>query len=81
MRLAGVFDINEDDVQIYNIKNIKLLAVNLNDIAFEDDWSMRVFKKYNLIFKIAISSLKGCYLFIALTNSHLMVYIYQIKID
>ena len=78
MRLTGVFGIDQDIVQIYNNKDIKLLSKDLIDVALKGGRSIIKSEKHNLIFKMAVSGPKSCFPFIAFTDSYPIVRISQI---
>lgn len=71
--LAKVFSVDQDIVQIYDHKDVKLFGEDLIDIALEASWSIRKSKRYDLILKMAVSGLKNSFLFIVFLNSHLMI--------
>ena len=70
MRLSGIFDINQDIIQVYNNKDIKLLSQYLINVFLEGGWSIRYAKKHDLIFEMTVSSFERYFLFIVFTNSH-----------
>lgn len=61
MWLAKVFDIDQNIVQIYNDKDIKLLYKNLIDIVLKVSKSIRKSKKYDLVLKIVVLSPKAIF--------------------
>ena len=73
MGLAKVFDIDQDIVQIYNNKDIKLLSKDFIDIALKGGRSIKKSEKHDLILKMAVLDLKSCLPFIAFMDSYLMV--------
>ena len=73
MRFIRIFDIDQDIIQIYNIKNIQLFSQNLNEIFLEYSRSIKQIKKHDLILKIVILSLEVNILFITFANSYLII--------
>lgn len=71
--LAMVFGIDQDIVQVYNNKNIKLLGKDFINIALKAGKNIKESKKHDMVLKMAISSLKNRLLFIAFTNSILVM--------
>ncbi len=43
------------------------------DIALKYDWYIAQAKKYDLVLKMVIIGLEGCFLFIAFSNLYLMI--------
>lgn len=58
---------------MYNEKAVKLFSKNLIDIVLKTSQIIKKYKKYDLVFKMAILSLKNIFLFIIFFNSHLIV--------
>ena len=81
MAFFFIFDIDEDIIQIYNNKNIKLFRKNLINIALENCQSDNQPIGYYLILKIAISDLKNDFLLISFANSHLVIGTYEVELD
>ena len=70
MVLTWILDIDEDMIWANNEKDIELLGQNLNDITLEADRCIGKLKRYYLVLKVAILSLKNRFLFIALFYHH-----------
>lgn len=68
--LAGVFDIDQNIVQIYDNKNVNFLSKNLVNVALKASWSIKKSKKQDLVLKMSISDLKDSLLFVTFSNSH-----------
>ena len=64
MFFSFVFNIDDDVIEVYYYKNVKLLRYNLVDIVLERDWCIAQFKKHYLVFKMTITGLKGRLLFV-----------------
>lgn len=79
--LAEVFDIDQDILQVYNHKNIKLLGKNIIDITLQASRSIRESKKYELVLKVAMLSPKIYLLSIAFINSHLIISTSQFQLS
>ncbi len=60
-------------IETYDDKDIILFSENFIDIALKMGRSVRKAKKHNWVLEIAVSSLKNNFLFIAFTNSHLII--------
>lgn len=75
MSLARIFSINQGVVPIYYSKDINFFGKDLIDIILKDGWSIKEIKRYDLIFKMAISSLKGYFSLVIFLNLYLMIYI------
>ena len=73
MVLALVLSINEDIIQIYNNINIEIFGQDLIDVSLKAGRNIQKAKKYYLILKVAITSLKGRFLLIAFFYSYLVV--------
>lgn len=80
LRSAIIFDIDQNIVQMYNGKNVKLFYMNLIDIILEIGWYVGKSKKYDLILELVIPDLKNGFLFITFSNSHQMVGNNQIQL-
>ena len=80
MGLAWILAIDEDIISINNNKNIKLLGQDLIDITLKTGQCVEEPKKYYLVLKVAIFSLKDRFPFIALFYPHLMVSTCEIKL-
>ena len=80
MTFFFVFDIDENVIQIYNDKNIKLFCKDLNNIALEGCQSISQLKEHYLILKITISTLESCFPLIFFANSYLIIGTYEIKL-
>ena len=79
--LTWVFGLNENIIKINNNKNVKLLGQDLIDVTLKGGQYIGEPKKYYLVFKVAVSSLKSCFPSIAFFNPHPMVSTRKIKFD
>ena len=70
MAFALIFGVDEDIIQIHNDKNIKFFRKDLIDVALECCQSLGQFKRYYLIFEMAVSGPESSLLLISFTNSH-----------
>lgn len=66
MILIQVVNININVIQINNDQNVKLFSKNFITTTLEACWYIEQSKKHHLVFKMAISDLKGYFLYIAL---------------
>lgn len=73
MSLEGVFNINQNIIQINYNQNVPLFSQNLVKISMEASQSVRKTEKHNLIFEVAISFAKRCFLLITFSYSDLMI--------
>lgn len=73
IQLACIFNINQNTIQIYDGKDIKLFSKYLINITLKTSQSIEKFKMYNLIFKIAIFGSKSGLLFIRFLNFYLVI--------
>ena len=78
MWLAWIFGIDQNVIQIHNKKNIQLFSQNHIDVFLEGGWSIKMTKKYDLIFEIAILDLESSLSFITPMNLYLMIGIGEI---
>ena len=79
--LTWVFSIDEDFIKVNNAKNIKFLGQDLVNIALKVGRCVEQPKKHYLVLEMAVSSLEGCFLFIALFYPYSMVYTCEVKLD
>ena len=73
MLFAFVFNVDEDIIEIYYYKNVKLFCQDLVDTALERGRCIGQSKRHHLVFKILIASLEDRLPFVFLPNSHLIV--------
>lgn len=73
IKLAGILSIDQDIIKIHYDQNIKLFCKNLVDIALIIGRYIKKFKKYDLILRVAITSLKASLLFVTFLNSYLII--------
>ena len=73
MALAQVVSVNENFIQVYNNKNIKLLSQNLVLVTLEMYQCIRKIKKNDLGLKVVIPGPKSGLPFITITKSHFVV--------
>lgn len=78
IRLAKIFDIYYNVLQIYNNKDIKLFFRNFINISLKLSQSIKKNKKYKLILEKAIIDPKNYLLFIAIINFHPIISISNI---
>ena len=62
-------------------KNIKFFCKNFIDIFLKNNHSIKKAKKYDLIFKLPISSLENCLSFVIFTNFYSIISIGKIQLD
>ncbi len=70
------FGIDENVIEVFYHKNIKLLYQDLIDVVLEIGWCIGQSKRYHLILEMAIAGFKCCLPFIAFPDPYLMVGIY-----
>ena len=73
MWLAKVLGINQDIIQIYHNKNIKLFSKNLVDIALKTSECIEKAKGHHLVFKITISGAESHLPLVTFSNSYLII--------
>lgn len=71
--LAKLFGINQDIIQIYHNKDIKLFSKDLLDITLKTSWCVGKAKKYNLVYKVSVLFAKNLFLLLILLNLYLMI--------
>ncbi len=74
------FGINEDVIEVYYHKNVKLLWQNLIIVALNSGRCIGQSKTHQLVLEIAIADLENCLLFIIFSHPYLMVSIDQIEL-
>lgn len=73
IKLAEILSIDQDIIKIHYDQDIKLFCKNLVDIALIIGRYIKKSKKYDLVFRVAITSLKASPLFVTLLNSYLII--------
>lgn len=81
MSLTCFLNINQDIIKINNNKKIQRLGKNFFYVFLKTGCSIGQIKKYYLIFKLAISSIKCCLSLMTGFNFHLVVGTGQIKLS
>ncbi len=77
---AFALGVDEDVIEVYYHKNVKLLCQDLVDIALKHSRRIGQSKRHDLIFEVTIAGPEGRFSFIAFLDSHLMVGISQIEL-
>ncbi len=77
---AFAFGVDEDVIEIYYYKNIKLFCQDLVDIILEDSQCIGQSKRHHLVFEMVIVGSESRFSFIAFLDPYLMVGISQIKL-
>ncbi len=80
MLFAFALGVDEDVIEIYYHKIVKLLCQDLVNITLKCGRCVGQSKRHDLIFEVTIAGSKGRLLFIAFPDPHLMVGIGQIKL-
>ncbi len=80
MKLFKILSIDQDIVQVYYNKDIKLFSENLIDVVLKADGCVRQAKEHYLVLKVAVSGMKGCLLLITFSNLCLMVNTSEIQL-
>ena len=78
--LAGVFEVNQNVIKVYNEKNIKYFYQNFVDVTLKAGRNIKKIEKYNIVLKILISCLESYFLLVILSNSYLINNICQIQL-
>ena len=78
MWLTRVLGINQDVIQIYLNKNIKLFSKNFVDVALKTGRRIKKTKKYDLILEVIVSGIKSHLLLVTFSDSHLIIGIGEI---
>ena len=73
MSLAEIFDIDQDIVQIYNNKDIKLFGKDFVNIILKSDQKIGKTKSNDLVLKVPISSIKSYFPLITFSDLYLMI--------
>ena len=68
-----IFSIDQDVIQIYHNKDIKLFSKNLIDIALKTGWGIGKTKAYDQGLEVAVSGMEGRFLLVALSDFHPMI--------
>lgn len=75
MRLFSIINIDQNIIQIYYNKNIKLFSNNFVNITLKIDLYIR---KTNLQLEIIVYNIKSCFLLITFLNLYRMIRISQV---
>ena len=81
MAFPFVLGVDENIIQIYNVKDIKLFHKDFINVALENCQNVGQFKRHHLILKIAVSGPENCLLLIFLANSHPVIGIGEFKLN
>ena len=81
MTLASIFAINQNVIKEHNDENNKLFSYDFVDVALEAGGSVGKIKKYDLVLEITVPRLEGCFPFVPLPNSYLIIFIYQFQLS
>lgn len=73
MTISIIISVDEDIVRIYNDENVELFGKDLVNISLEACWYICQPKWHHLVLVVVISSLKRRFLFVPLTDFHLMI--------
>lgn len=79
--LAYLLNINQNIVQTYYDKDIKLFNKDLIDIILKIGRGVGELKWHDLVLKMAVPSTKNSFSFITLSNPHLIVGINQVQLS
>ncbi len=80
MLFAFVLGVDEDVIEVYYDKNVKLLYQDLVDVALECCWCIGQSKMHHLVLEMAIAGPEGCLPFVSFPNLHSIVDISQIEL-
>ena len=73
MWLAWIFGIDQNIIQLYYNKDIKLFSKNLIDIALKTGKCIEKAKGHYLVLKVIVFDVEGRLPLITLSNSHPMI--------
>ena len=73
MSIPIIISINEDVIQIYDDKDIKLLSKNLVNISLKACWCVCQTKRHHLVLKVTVLSLERDLSLVSFADSHSMV--------
>ena len=72
MFFESAVGVNKDIIQIGDTEVVEEFAEGVVDVRLEDCWSVAETEGHNQIFEVTIPGTKGCFLFIAFSNTHSM---------
>lgn len=78
MALFKIFSINQNVIQIYNNKYIKLFGQDLIDVAMEAGQRIKEIKKHYLVLEMTVLGLENRFLFVIFLNPHLVIGVCQV---
>ena len=81
VRLSCILSIDQDIVQVYYNKDIKLFSKNLVDIALKAYEYIEKAEKHHLALKMAVPDTKSRLPLITFSNSYLMIGINEIQLS
>ena len=81
MTISIIFSINQDVIQVYNNKDIKLLRKELVDISLEACWYVCSFERYHLVLEVTVLSSKRGLPLVSFANSHLVIGRGEVKLS
>lgn len=76
-----IFDIDDNIIQVYNHKNIKLFSQDFVNILLKYGQYISQSKKHYLVFKMIILDSKNYLSFVTLLNPYLIIGIGKIKLS
>ncbi len=80
MELFWILSIDQDVIQVYHNKDIKLFSENLIDVALKTSGFVKKAKRHYLVLEVVVSGAKDYLLFVTFSNSHLMIGTSQIQL-
>ena len=80
MAFSLIFGVDDDIIQIYNNKDIKLFRKDLIDVALECCRSISQSKKHHLIFEMTVSGPESSLSLISFANSHPVICTGKVKL-
>ncbi len=80
MGLSWILSIDQDIVQVYYNKDIKLLSKDFVDVALKTDRCVEKAKRYYLVPEIAVSGAESRLLLVTFLIPHLMISTNEIQL-
>ncbi len=73
MLFVFAVSVDEDVIEVQYNENVEIICKDLIDVTLKRGWCVGQSKRHDLIFKVTIAGLEGRLLFIAFSDSHLIV--------
>ena len=79
--ISVIIGIDEDVVQIYDNKDIKLFSKNLVDVSLEAGWRVGEIERHHLILEVTVLGSECDFLLVFFADSHSMVDTGEVKLS